>query len=331
MAEKTTDSYLTMRLEGPAIRPGRMKLDDFVAIAHEFSSAVKRVAQVLMNRQSLTGGGWPTELLEGLSLDLVGFTHGSPAVVASFERTPPKTGSVNLFPDIDPGDQAYTALVQGFDPLLHSTDILPAGFDLGVLLKIRDLGKSLEKGISRIEFKLNHRPQLVRGEITSKVYQRVRERIARPEAQQISIEGRLLMADFKESQRRLRIHPAIGIPVDCRFEEELTDTVEECLRKQVRATGRANYNEQGMLVGIDLRDVDPIEPPAIQPDLILESEPATPWAYNFWENLSAQEYAQRQGVGPVNDVTKLYGEGAVEDWEGFDAAVEQWRTEKPAN
>ena len=55
------------------------------------------------------------------------------------------------------------------------------------------------------------------------------------------------------------------------------------------------------------------------------------WEYEFWENLSAAEYARRQGVEPVNDVKKLYGSGVTEDWEGFNEALDQWRTENPTN
>jgi hypothetical protein len=49
----------------------------------------------------------------------------------------------------------------------------------------------------------------------------------------------------------------------------------------------------------------------------------------FWDNLSTEELARRQGVGPVTDLSALAWPDGAEDWEGFDEAVEQWRSEYP--
>jgi len=54
------------------------------------------------------------------------------------------------------------------------------------------------------------------------------------------------------------------------------------------------------------------------------------WAYSFAENVSAEEYARRQGVQPVNNIALLYGSGEPEDWQGFDEALEAWRTQSAA-
>jgi hypothetical protein len=47
----------------------------------------------------------------------------------------------------------------------------------------------------------------------------------------------------------------------------------------------------------------------------------------FWENLSAEELARRQGVKPVESLADLYWPYGPEDWEGFDEALAQWRKE----
>ncbi len=51
----------------------------------------------------------------------------------------------------------------------------------------------------------------------------------------------------------------------------------------------------------------------------------------FWENLPAAELARRQGAKPADRVEDLYGDGDPADWEGFEEAVEQWRSEHPAS
>jgi len=62
---------------------------------------------------------------------------------------------------------------------------------------------------------------------------------------------------------------------------------------------------------------------------LAEKELQDPRYGGCWDNLSAEELARRQGVKPVTDVKELYGPGDPADWEGFDEALEQWRsTEK---
>ena len=60
---------------------------------------------------------------------------------------------------------------------------------------------------------------------------------------------------------------------------------------------------------------------------LTEKELQSPRYGGFWDNLSAEELARRQGVKAVADVKALYGPpGDAEDWEGFDEALEQWRS-----
>jgi hypothetical protein len=293
-----------------------MRLDDFIQAASEFLIGAQRVALALQHAPSVVEGRRPRILTQSLSLDLVGFTEGSPAAVVHLERSEPQME----IDEIDLGDRTYRVLLGGIDRVAEPTDVLPEGFDLGVLLKLRDLGKLFNKGVSRIEFQLNHRARPTKAVYDRAKYERVRQRIARPEAQQVTLQGRLLMADFKETGRQIRIHPSVGQPVICHFDEALSQEVEECMRRFVRVTGRMVFTEAGEPQWIELSDIDSVE-----------TEPVTPaesmWTYDFWENLSATEYAARQGVEPVTDVANLYGPGETEDWEGFDEAVERWRAE----
>jgi len=51
-------------------------------------------------------------------------------------------------------------------------------------------------------------------------------------------------------------------------------------------------------------------------------------AQDFWNDLSAQQYAALQRVPIIQRAEDLYGDGTAEEWEGFDEALEQWRSEK---
>jgi hypothetical protein len=273
-------AYLTIRFEGPEVKPGRMRLDDFIQAATEFSIGAQRVALALQHTPSVVEGRRPRGLTQALSLDLVGFTEGSPAAVVHLERTE----SQMEIDEVDLGEKTYRILLGGIDRVAEPTDALPEGFDLGVLLKLRDLGKLFNKGVSRIEFQLNHRVRPAKAVYDRSKYERVRQRIARPEAQQVTLQGRLLMADFKETGRQIRIHPSIGQPVICHFDEALSQEVEECMRRFVRVTGRMVFTEAGEPQWIELSDIDSIEP---EPTPIPESG----WTYDL---TSCQRKAEKR-------------------------------------
>ncbi|MSU57492.1 MAG: hypothetical protein EXS35_04810 [Pedosphaera sp.] len=319
MSEDTRNAYLTIRFEGPGVKPGRMRLDDFIQAAREFSVCAQRVALALQHTPSASPGRRPTDLHVALSLDLIAFTEGSPAAVAHLERSDGQMALENA----DFGEQTYRALLNGIEAVAQDTAAAPLGFDLGVLMKLRDFGRVFNRGVSRVEFTLNHRPRVVKAVYDPPKQEKVRQRIAKPEAQQQTLQGRLLMADFKETGRQLRIHPPVGSPITCKFSEDLSAEVEECIRQFVRVTGKMEYHSTGEPRWLEIADIEPIEEPAGA-----VSAHETGWSYSFWENLPAAEYARRQGVQPVTNIASLYGAGEPEDWQGFDEAVESWRGEK---
>ena len=58
---------------------------------------------------------------------------------------------------------------------------------------------------------------------------------------------------------------------------------------------------------------------------ITEKELEDPRYGGFWDNLTADELAKRQGVKPVADLSDLAWPFGPEDWEGFEEAVDEWR------
>lgn len=321
MSENIPNAYLTIRFEGPEVKPGRMRLDDFIQAAREFSACAKRMALALQQTPSTAKGRRPEELVAALSLDMVGFTHGSPAAVVHLERT---DGQI-LMELADFGEQTYRTLLEGIELAGGPENSLPPGFDLGVLMKLRDIGKLFNKGVSRMEFMLNHRSRPVKASFDIQKCDRIRQRIAQPESQRQTIEGRLLMADFKETGRLLRIHPPVGPAVACKFPESLSAEVEECIRQFVRVSGKMEYHATGEPRWLNIADIEQTGAPAVS----ALDEAGAAWTYDYWENLPAAEYARRQGVQPVSDFSVIFGAGAAEDWEGFDEAVERWRAENP--
>jgi hypothetical protein len=63
MSETTPSPYLTIRFEGPEIKPGRMRLDDFVQAAKEFSYAQSAWPWLCIKPQAQPRGGVPMRWL----------------------------------------------------------------------------------------------------------------------------------------------------------------------------------------------------------------------------------------------------------------------------
>ena len=214
MLDEMPDAYLTIRFEGPAVRPGRMRLDDFLRASREFSECAKRVALALHGQPNATRGRRQKGITDAISLDIIGITHGSPAVVAHLERTE-DLGSIELT------EKTYNLLLLGIERAGEVDSELPRAIDAGVLTKIRDLGRVFDKGVSRIEFRLNHRAKPITVSYDRRAAERVDERLSRawhpPEIEEVvrykrtrkaTIEGKFLMADFNEDKRVIRVHPA---------------------------------------------------------------------------------------------------------------------------
>jgi hypothetical protein len=302
-----------------------MRLDDFLQAAREFSACAKRVALALQHSPSRVKGRRSEEIVAALSLDLVGFTEGSPAAVAQLERS---SGQMTL-PMSDLGEAVYRTLLEGMESVGAAGGTLPPGFDAGVLIKLRDFGRLLGKGVTRVGFTLSHRTRPVQASYTARTLERIRQRLAQPGPQQQRVEGRLLMADFKETDRRVRVHPAVGAPWLCRFPESLSTEVEESIRQFVRVTGTMSYQPGGEPGCLDVTDIEQIEVP--EAAMALGESASGNWSYDFWESPSAEEYARRQGTPMPTDPTALYGNGDAADWDGFDEAVERWRGGSLAN
>jgi hypothetical protein len=318
-----TDAYITIRVEGPSVRASRMRLDDFLRIAGEFSTAAKRVALVLRDSKSSTRGRRPEELYESLSLDLVAFTEGSPAAVAYLERS---LGQ-EVMPDVDLGDRAYRALLQGLESLSDASTTWPEGFDVGVAFAIRDIGKTFKRGINRVSFTLNHRTRPVTATLDTRKITKIRTRLAEPEPEIITVEGRLMMVDLKESRPKFRIDRAFGTSITCDFGDE-TFMISEFLKSYVKVQGRAEYNAEKEITSFHVLSIaklgdsepddmfsSPLDSPRFDPDM-------------FWKAKTIDELADDQGLRSTPELERFIGgwpENELND--DFESAYLRWRQE----
>jgi len=314
--------YLSMRVEGPDVSAARMRLQDFVDLSRELMIAVERVGFVLQGSgDSMRHRRRANDFKQALSLDLVGFTHGSPAAVAQFERTPGRQDIMDA-EACELGDRAYSSWLTGLSALEDTGAALPSGYDIGVLLKMRDVGKLFKRGINRIDFTLNHREVPIQCAYTPAMVSRVEARIARPEDLQSTIEGRLVMVDFRDTGAKFRVHPPVGDPVYCEFDRTFQDEVRDNVLQFVRVQGNAKLNEAGNVTAIKIANIEALE----EPEGMSADIPPTTSGEDFWQHHGVDVLADAQGVSPIDDARALLGGWPDDTDDGFDDALAAMRS-----
>lgn len=285
------------------------------------SKAFQRTGRILTGEaESVRRGPHPRGIQEEVALDLVLLTHGSPAAVLGFERRQTEPS----LPGMDFGLDILEKAMTGLSAVQQSDGGLPAGYDAGVLMAWRDAGALFGQGIERIGFTLNHRKTPLVATFTPAGFARIQERIQGPQTNIRTLEGRLLMADFKEHGTRCRIHPAAGEPVLCLFDVEQKDEVLEDILQYVRIVGEAKEDPvTGKIASIRIHDIERLEDREDEgADLLPQG---TPISRSFWESPTLEELAEAQSVKQMADVRALFGTWPGEDDDGFEEAIDELR------
>nr|MBA3966605.1 hypothetical protein [Nitrospirales bacterium] len=230
------DPLLKIRFDGEAVGPGRMPVAYLLRFLTNMNKALQRTGRVLTGEAESVRRRTPAHSIkEEVALDLVLLTHGSPAAVLGFERRQTQEALAGM----DFGLEILEKALVGLAAVQKLDDTLPAGYDAGVLMAWRDAGTLFRQGITEIGFTLNHRTAPLTTAFTPEGFTRIQELIQGPQTNIRTIEGRLLMADFKEHGTRCRVHPAVGDPVLCLFDQEQKDEVLDDILQYVRIVGEA--------------------------------------------------------------------------------------------
>jgi hypothetical protein len=312
---------LTIRLEGSSIASGRIPIDLLVKLLSELNKSLIRTGMVLQgDADSIRRGKKPSSLKASLALDLVSISHGSPATILSLERT----RSQKPLPGIDIGIEILEKSISGLNRIQVLDNELPEGFDQGVLLAWRDVGFLLELGVREMTFKLNHRKQPVKSVYTLNGFQNIQQRIHGPLVNVRTVEGRLLMADFKEHGTRCRIHPSIGDPILCLFNDEQKEEVLENILHYVKIVGEAKEDPfTKKISSIKIADIRRLEEyEGERTDLLPEG---TPLPSDFWYSPTIEELAEAQNILPIESVEMLFGTWPGDIDDGFEESVHALR------
>lgn len=298
LEETSADALLRVRLTGPGVTRGRILLTDLVHVGRQLQVALDRVALVLAGGgTSLRPGRRPEHVRSACALEVVATTSGSFELALDLRRD-----QITL-PGIDVGEAALEKLVVGLERAAGSEPALPPGYDVGVLAAWREAGSLFDHGVTAIELVLRTRE---RGRRTivydTQAHRRVIQRLREPVRNLRSMEGRLLMADFKQPGSRCRLHPPVGAPVECVFGEELADVVYDSLRSFVRVTGQAEEDaETGRILRLRMTDVEPVA---------VEDAAGPLSAEDFWREPTIEGLGAEQGIESRQPLEALIGAGA---------------------
>ena len=324
------DNYnplLKIRFDGKAVGAGTIPVSHLLDFLSNMKKVLQRIGRVLQgDAESVRRGQPPRNIKEEVELDLVLLTHGSPAVVLGFERSQ----TTRSFPEMDFGLEVLKKALRGLATIQEGAPeaALPAGYDTGVLMAWRDTGKLFSQDVSKIEFTLSQQAASITTVFTSAGFRRIQDRIKGPQTNVRTVEGRLLMADFKEHGTRCRVHPSAGDPVLCLFDEEQKDEVLEDILCYVRVVGEAQEDPvSGKIASIKIHDIEHLEG---RDDEAVDLLPqGTPISQNFWESPTLDELARSQNVQLMTNAQGLLDTWPGEVNDGFEAAIEALRHSSP--
>lgn len=318
--------FLQIRLEGDDIGSGRISVKHLLRLLSQFNKALQRTGRVMLGEaDSVRKGPQSKSVKEEIALDLTLLTHGSPATLLGFERRQTEPS----LPGMDLGVEILEKALKGLEQVQQSGTPMPAGYDAGVLLAWRDTGMLFNQGVNVITFTLNHRRTPLVAPYTKEGYGRLQERILGPQVNIRTIEGRLLMADFKEHGTRCRVHPSVGDPVLCLFDEEHKEEVLEDILDYVKIVGEAKEDPTtGKITTIKIHDIERLEHREEENADLLPR--GTPLPTDFWQSPTIEELAASQGVSPMPDIHALFGTWPGEEDDGFEDSIHELRQQSIA-
>jgi hypothetical protein len=288
---------LKVEVEGPGVHTKSIAIPDLVKICSAIQTAVHRQAEAMERplAQTLRRGPITASAQEERTLELFGISAGSTGLLFRYAKPQqplPLPEAREFGTDVLAKVAETVRAFERKKPQAHEVEA-------GVLESLRELSEILEKKtITRIKINVprrNGKPRMIRAILNAAARERIAARVKLPTQGELTIEGKLEMADFKEAGKLCRIHPPIGLPLQCTFEPELEDQVYGALRRPARLTGTARLNPNtGKPEELKIEKIEILE------ELLLG-------ANDFFTSRSLEQLAEAQGVHAVTNPNELAG------------------------
>lgn len=300
------DVVLRLKVKGPGIKQGRIPVPELIEICKHAQEAVNRQAEALEGHASTLHPGPKSHKVRlECTLDLVELGVGS--AVLGFDQSNPQPNLPAPGQILNLGQEAIREVGEGLRALTLGHH---AQLDQGVLQSLDAFADVIDSSVvTSIDWIVPRRRgvRAVRATVNKTVKARVEKQLKTPTSQETELDGVLEMADFKPDDFRCRIHPAVGSPITCVFNEGLADEVYQNLRRPVHLTGVARLNPHNHRIEeIRITSLKPVDPLKMN-------------AAAFFHGTSITELATAQSVDPIKNPRILVG-GWPDD-EDVDEAV----------
>lgn len=296
-----TPPRLTVTIKGPKVGDARLSAADLAEIVRRTQQALKRVGRVLYGQESARQGRDRADIEQLCELYLVAWKSGS--AVAELELGEPPA-QLDMFGYI--GEESLKSFTAGMEKLKDAAvtpSSLPVGFDRGVLQTCKDLARVLEHGIDSITYQSQNGAAAQSIALDAPLRARVQELLGLP----VNVSGTTRTGRLEELNGHGaltgRLWEADGTRWLCYFKQEHMEQLPEAWMRSVRLTGRATM-EEGKERILEVESVDVLD---------VEIAAAASQEVPFWESMTLDELAERQGVAAVDDLDQLSALWPVDD------------------
>ena len=309
-SETRIKPLLRLKLTGPGVKRGRISVPELIEICRQAQAAVNRQAQARDGHRTLRPGPIMAKVQTECTLELLRIGPGSTMLDFGVEKP-----QLDLqFEDfITVGAEAIGEIANTLDYFATSNGQEAPFMDRGVLDSLHKLGSVFDrKRVSHLEWIIPGSGRRKRRAVNfdPKSKDRVERALrALPQTERTTIEGRLEMADFKPEDRKCRIDPPLGKPVNCTFDRETENRLQSHLREAVRVSGVGEYDpETGDLRVLHIETLESIDPISLG-------------AEDFDASKDLMTLIREQGVKPLKSIRKL--QGLIGPDESFDEMLEE--------
>jgi hypothetical protein len=286
---------LKVKVEGPGVHRKSIAVPNLLKICDSLQSAVHRQAEAMERplASTLRRGPITASAQQECTLELIGITGGSTGLTFRLSKPQQPLPDAMTF-----GADVLARVTRAIEDL-EKDKPTAADIDVGVLDSFVKLAEVVDgKVVSRVSLMVprhDGRSRAIKASLDMSVKARIAKRIKVSTERELTIEGKLEMADFKEAGKVCRIHPPIGQPLLCAFDPERADEIQNALRRPVRLTGVARLNPHtGKPEELKIKKIE------IMDELLLG-------ARDFFLSRTLERLAEAQGVRPLDNPREMAG------------------------
>jgi hypothetical protein len=220
---------LTIKVTGPAVKPGRIPVPLLLKICGEAQTAVNRQAEVLEGNKSIRPGPHLKVVSRECTLELMSLKKGSTRLnFASLSDQGALSESIRM--------EAISAVPEALKSVSRKRGPLP---NIGVLDSLNNLGDVFDKGVTKLQFIIpaHNGNKRISVDYDRKLRPRIQARLqpALPlDVPSLVVDGTSLEGTLELTEGKGRIVPAVGSPLAFNFGSDKAETVLGATRKPVK-------------------------------------------------------------------------------------------------